>query len=235
MSKPYIFGVVPARGGSQGLIQKNTRQLAGLPLLVHTLRAAQASQLLTRTIVSTEDGRIRALAREYGGEVPFNRPEHLAGEDISPVAVALHALGWLEAAENIQPDIVVLLSPGAPLRTAEDIDNTLQLLLDNPRADSVISVSPPLNDNPYLAYTLKGERLEPLFKAPLGVQRRHLALPYIRNGAVLAARRDAFIRNASFYGRTMLHYEMPPERGVYVEDDLGLALAEFFMGRRAAE
>ncbi len=235
MTKPYIFGVIPARGGSQGLIQKNTRQLAGLPLLVHTLRAAQASQLLTRAIVSTEDGRIRALAREYGGEVPFNRPEHLAGEEVSPVAVVMHALGWLEAAENIQPDIVVLLSPGAPLRTAEDIDNILQLLLDKPKADSAISVSRPLNDNPYLASVLKGGQLEPLFKAPPGVQRRNLAQPLIRNGAVLAVRRDAFIRNASFHGRTMLHYEMPPERGVYVEDDLGLALAEFFLGRRAAK
>ncbi|MBI3159763.1 MAG: acylneuraminate cytidylyltransferase family protein [Chloroflexi bacterium] len=232
MTDPYIFAVIPARGGSKGLIQKNTRLLGGLPLIAHTLRAAQASQLLTRTIVSTDDGRITAVAREHGGEVPFKRPERLASDQASTVSVVMHALGWLETSEKIQPDIVVLLQPTAPLRTAEDIDNALGLLLES-KADSVVSFSPPLADNPYYAYVQdRHGRLQPLRAAPAGTRRQDLPEPLIRNGAIYAIRRSVFITSNSFMGIDMRPYIMPAERSINIDDDLGLALAEFLLNRQ---
>ncbi|TAK12658.1 MAG: acylneuraminate cytidylyltransferase family protein [Anaerolineae bacterium] len=232
MTQPYIFAVIPARGDSKGLIQKNTRLLGGLPLIAHTLRAAQTSRLLTRAIVSTDDLRITAVAREHGGEVPFRRPEHLATDTASTLSVVLHALGWLETAEKILPDIVVLLQPTAPLRTAEDIDAALTLLLEN-KVDSVVSFSPPLADNPYYAYASVRGEFVPLKLVVPGTRRQDLPEPVMRNGAIYAIRRDALISTNNFYGRKMLPYFMPPERGINIDNDLTLALAEFLLGRAA--
>lgn len=234
MPDPYIFAVIPARGGSKGLIQKNTRHLGGLPLIAHTLRAAQGSQLLTRTIVSTDDGRITAVARDHGAEVPFKRPERLASDEASTLGVVLHALGWLETAETIVPDIVVLLQPTTPLRTAQDIDNALRLLLDNPKADSVVSFSPPLADNPYYAYADVNGNFQPLKLVLPGTRRQELPDPWMRNGAIYAVRRAALISANNFYGRKMLPYQMSAERGINIDNDLTLALAEFLLGRQAA-
>jgi len=122
-----ILGVITARGGSRRVPRKNARLLCGKPLIVYTIEAAQRSKLLTRLILSSDDDEIIQIARDYGVEVPFVRPAYLATQTALSVEVLIHAAKFLENKEGYKPDIVTILEPTSPLRTAEDIDNTLRL------------------------------------------------------------------------------------------------------------
>lgn len=139
-SSPTFLAVIPARGGSKGISNKNIRLFCGKPLISHTIEAAKKSKHLSRIIVSTESGDIARVAKELGAEVPFLRPQELA-QDTSKVFDAMaHLLGKFKTDEGYAPDYIVLLQPTSPLRTAADIDATIELLLKQ-NADSAITVS----------------------------------------------------------------------------------------------
>ena len=76
-----VLGLVTARGGSKGLPGKNVRDLCGKPLIAWTIDAAKGAQLLDAIVVSTDDPAIAATAKLYGAEVPFIRPDALAGDN----------------------------------------------------------------------------------------------------------------------------------------------------------
>ena len=114
----HILAIIPARGGSKGIPRKNIKPLAGLPLIAHSVIAAQNSNLITRLVISTEDTEIAECAATYNCEVPFIRPAHLADDSSRDLEVFLHCLSWLKDNESYSPDIVVHLRPTAPLRTA---------------------------------------------------------------------------------------------------------------------
>lgn len=139
----HILGIIPARGGSKSIPQKNIYPILGKPLLEYTARAVHASRLLTRTILTTDNEEIAAVGRRVGLEVPFMRPAKLAGDTTPDLPVFRHALKWLKEKEGYVPDIIVQLRPTSPLKSGTDIDRAVQLLLDHRYADSVRSVAPP--------------------------------------------------------------------------------------------
>ena len=133
-----VLGVIPARGGSKGIPDKNLALVGGRPLLAYTADAVKESKLLTRTIVSTDDARIADCARSMGLEVPFMRPSSLAGDEAPMLPVLQHAVETLEA-DGFHADIIVLLQPTSPLRRGEHIDAAVKWL-ERAGGDSVVSV-----------------------------------------------------------------------------------------------
>ena len=124
-----IFGVIPARGGSKGIPQKNVRQVCGKPLIAWTIEAAQQSVLLDRWVVSTEDPEIASISRLYGAEI-LDRPPQLATDTTPTLHVLKHALNHVSA------DIVVLLQPTSPIRSSGLIDRCIRQFQDT-QADSL--------------------------------------------------------------------------------------------------
>ena len=107
--RPEVLAIIPARGGSKGIPGKNLRELAGEPMLVHTIRAALDSRTVTRTVVSTDDPDIAKAARDAGADVPVMRPPELA-QDTSPTEPSMtHMVEWLRDEEGYRPEVVVLL------------------------------------------------------------------------------------------------------------------------------
>jgi CMP-N,N'-diacetyllegionaminic acid synthase len=131
-----VLGVIPARGGSVGIPRKNLYPLHGQPLIAYAIDAAHKARLLNRVIVSTDDEEIAHMSRNLGADVPFMRPRELANSETPTVLVIEHALNALQPS---QYDLVVTIQPTAPLRTADDIDNAIQLLSGD--CDSVVSVA----------------------------------------------------------------------------------------------
>ena len=116
-----VLGIIPARGGSKGIPNKNLRAtLRPAAPRLHR-RRGQRSARLTRTVVSTDDPRIAECATSLGLEVPFMRPSSLSGDEVPMLPVLQHAVEALEA-EGFNADIVVLLQPTSPLRRGEHID-----------------------------------------------------------------------------------------------------------------
>lgn len=124
-----ILAIIPARGGSKGIPGKNIRQIAGKPLLAHTIEAALNSKYITRTIVSTEDTKIKEVALNFGSEV-MKRPIELAQDETKTAPVLLHVVNELEK-ENYNPDLVVLLQATCPLRNAKELDEAIELFIKN--------------------------------------------------------------------------------------------------------
>jgi CMP-N-acetylneuraminic acid synthetase len=134
-----VVAVIPARGGSKALPRKNILPLAGKPLLAHSILDALAAKRVDRTLVSTDDAEIAAIARTWGAEVPFTRPAELATDEASTEAVLQHALAWLEREEGARVEIVVLLEATSPLRAAGLVDEVVARL-DAPEIDTAFTV-----------------------------------------------------------------------------------------------
>jgi CMP-N,N'-diacetyllegionaminic acid synthase len=126
-----IIGLITARGGSKSIPRKNIKMLAGKPLIAWTIEAAQKSKDLSRIVVSTDDTEIADVARQWGAEVPFIRPEELARDGSSSISAVLHTVHWLDENEGYCPDYIMLLQPTSPFRTTEDIQKSIELARQN--------------------------------------------------------------------------------------------------------
>lgn len=214
-----VLAVIPARGGSKGVTGKNIQPVGGQPLLAWTISAAQESSCVDRTILSSDDAAIIEVAREYGCDAPFQRPAELATDTATSVDVVLDALGRTPGY-----DIVVLLQPTSPLRTAGDIDAALELLVRT-GAPSCASVCE-AGDHPWLVFGRDDEgRLRPFCVSPEAASLRRQDLPaaYVLNGAVYAIMTGELAARRAFFepGRTV-PLVMPIEKSLDVDtwDDI---------------
>jgi CMP-N-acetylneuraminic acid synthetase len=224
-----VLGVVPARGGSKGIPQKNLRTVAGRPLLAYTADAARASRL-SRTIVSTDDPAIADVARGLGLEVPFMRPSDLA-TDAAPMAPVLqHAVREMTA-RGFTADAVVLLQPTSPLRRAEHIDRALDLL-ETSTADSVVSVvEVPHQFNPVSVMRLDGDRLIPFIEGPPVLRRQDKPRVYARNGPAVLAVRTSVLERGSLYGEDCRPLLMAPEESIDLDTPLDFQMLDYLLAR----
>jgi N-acylneuraminate cytidylyltransferase len=168
---PEILALIPARGGSKSVPRKNLLVLGGKPLIAHSIGQALASRHITRTLVSTDDAEIADVARRFGADVPFMRPSAFAEDQSPDLDVFRHALEWLRDREGYRSDLVVHLRATGPVRRVALIDAAIETMLAHPEADSLRSVSRPIQ-SPYKMWRIAGGRLEPLLRLD-GVAEAH--------------------------------------------------------------
>lgn len=174
-----IIAVIPARGGSKGVPRKNIRIVHGKPLIAYTIESALRSRYIDRVIVSTDDEEIRTASLEYGADVPFLRPRHLATDEAKTIDTLLHTLQTI--AETY--DYIVTLQPTQPLRTTEEIDQAIEAIIDHTQ-DGLVSISP-VQQHPILMRTMNGEgRLTPLLEMSSTVRRQDFPEYYFVNGSI---------------------------------------------------
>ena len=204
--------------------------LAGKPLIAHSIEAAKGSKLLTRFVVSTDDPEIAEVSEKWGAAV-LQRPKEIAEDQTAMSPVVRHALG--ESKEPV--DIILLLQPTSPQRTAEDIDGALRLF-DNPAARSVISAYLIEDQHPGRMYYLKDGFLDPLFPEWIAIKRRQeLPAVYQRNGAIFACRREVFEECELLWDEHPAAYLMPRNRSINIDEPLDLAIAELLMSGKRIE
>ena len=237
-SRPHksikTLAIIPARGGSKGLPGKNIRPLAGVPLIAHTIKAAQESKSVKRIIVSTDDESIAAIAKEAGAEVPFIRSADLTDDQASGTDVCLHALAYANDSLDYHPDLVIFLQPTSPLRNADDIDAAVQLLHDSD-ADSVVSVKAVTEYPQWMQKMDVQQCLSPLFDDLIATAaRQDLDKSYILNGAIYLCKANAFIQNQSFYNPNTRGYLMPEERSIDIDNAIDFQFAEFLLTKNDA-
>ena len=116
-----LLGIIPARGGSKGIKNKNLRKVLTKPLIYYTIRDALSYKDIYKTIVSTDSVEIAEVAKKCGAEVPFIRPKKLAKDNTPMLEVLKHALLKCEQKYSIKIQGIVLLDPTSPLRTRGDI------------------------------------------------------------------------------------------------------------------
>lgn len=134
-----ITAIIPARGGSKGIPKKNIIDLGGFPLIAYSIAVAELSDFINRVIVSTDDEEIAEVARKYGAEVPFLRPEEYARDNSLDIEFFKHALDWMEKKESKIPDLMVHLRPITPLRNHKVVDKAVEEILSDEKATALRS------------------------------------------------------------------------------------------------
>ncbi|MGD8850040.1 MAG: acylneuraminate cytidylyltransferase [Anaerolineales bacterium] len=225
-----VLAIIPARGGSKSIPRKNIRDFAGHPLIAYSIAAALQSAKVERTIVSTEDEEIAAIARQYGAETPFLRPAHLALDDTTDLPVFQHALEWLDENEGYKPELVIQLRPTSPVRPPDCVDQAIQILLADVDADSVRGVVP-AGQNPYKMWHISDQgQLHPLlsegFDEPYNMPRQELPATYWQTGHIDAIRTRTILEKGSMSGEVILPLLIDPQYTIDIDTDRDWQRAE---------
>lgn len=219
--------VIPARGGSKGIVGKNLRVVGGKPLIVHTILAAHGAARVDRVVVSTDDPAIAQVSQAHGAEIVW-RPKELANDTASSEVALLHALDSLAAESGYRPEYLAFLQCTSPLTLPEDIDGTLRLLVEE-GADTALAVA-------RFHYFLW--RLGP--DGAIGINHDKRVRPrrqdrepeFLETGSVYALRVAGFrAARHRFFGKTAL-YEVPGERVCEIDESVDLEVAEVLLRAR---
>ncbi len=215
MTDKRILAIIPARGGSKGIPNKNIVEVGGKPLMVWTIEAALKSKYITKTLVSSDSDTILEIAKKYQAQV-INRPAELATDEARSEPVMAHAL--IELAENGDIyDYVILLQPTSPLRNTADIDAAIQLLLKSD-ATALISIykadKHPLksftkNDDGYLNGLVNND-------FPF-MPRQQLPESFYPNGAIYLIKTAIFLQTGKLFTDKTIGFEMPIEKSIDID------------------
>ncbi len=200
-----VVAIIPARGNSKSIPRKNVKEFAGHPLIAFSIAAGLQARSVSRVIVSTDNEEIADVARRYGAEVPFMRPDEFAQDQTPDLPVFKHALEWLHEHEGYQPDIVIQLRPTSPIRPKTCVDSAVAILNDHKKADSVRGVVL-AGQNPYKMWHIKKKGiLEPILtvqgiKEAYNAPRQDLPLVYWQTGHIDAIRPQTILEKNSMTG-----------------------------------
>lgn len=213
-----VLGLIPARGGSKGIPGKNIKPLQGKPLLAYTFDSAKQSQLLTRTILSSDDQEIIKVANQIGLEVPFIRPAMLATDKSPTLPVIQHALKFLKE-QGQEFDAVCLLQTTYPFRAPGFIDKAIQRMMET-QADAVVSVLPvPHEYNPHWVFEETHGGLLRIATGEKEILSRRQDLPaaYHRDGAIYLTKSETILDHNSLYGEKLSFIESDFSRYVNLD------------------
>lgn len=236
-----VLGIILARGGSKTIPKKNIVPLNGIPLIVYSIKAALNSTMIDKLVVSTDDVDIGQISHKAGSGVIL-RPKYLCGNKVW----SRDALRWtvLEAERLFMDkwEIIVELPATNPLKTPEDVKNTIKLMIDNydKNIDSVVTVTRIIDHHP-----ARMKRIVPgkdnlnvlvnyndIIAEKQDSRKQDLEPAYIRNGAVYVMKRKTIIDKKDRFGDVIIPYKMPKERSINIDTKLDLEFAEFLIKKK---
>jgi CMP-N-acetylneuraminic acid synthetase len=225
----YILGIITARGGSKGIPGKNIKPLCGKELIAYTIEVAKESKLLNHLIVSTDDEEIAKVSRKYGVDVPFMRPKELAEDSTAHVPVIQHAVKFFEKDQGIKIDYIVIFQPTSPFRIVEDIDKTVEKLIQS-GADSAVTLVEVKENHPVKIKKLEGDRVLPYsVDEKEGMRRQDFPLAYKRSGAVYAMKRETVMDKNLLYGEYVVGHVVPRERSLDIDEPFDWIKADYML------
>jgi CMP-N-acetylneuraminic acid synthetase len=227
MVKKYV-AIIPARGGSKRIKNKNIIELNGLPLIVWTIKAAIAANVFDRILISTDDPRIALICESYGVAVPFLR--EIGFDDVTPVSIA--TIATLKKAEeyyNEEYENIVQLLPTSPLRGSDEIVSAINLY-EKLNSKSLISVVDITSVNPWWAFKVdSNKKAKFIHRSKLTKRSQDLPKLYSPTGAIWISRNYELKKNKSFYGKAFDIFIIDHLTGLDIDTQNDIILAEFLL------
>ena len=206
-----VVAIIPARSGSKSLVDKNIKHLSGHPLIAYSIAAAKLSKKINRVIISTDSQEYADIAKQYGAEVPFIRPDKYSTDAATDKDFLVHSMNWFEENENSVPEYWVHLRPTTPLRSIEIIDNAINEIMQDNNATSLRSghkaPESPLkwfvksNYNYYFRGLVDGE--------DYNLPKEAFEQVYIPDGFVDVVKSSFVMNNKEIHGDRMIGFESP--------------------------
>jgi len=214
--------IIPAREGSKGIPNKNLALIKGKPLVQYSIEAALESTRLNEVWVSSDSDGIIELAQNYPTIKIHKRDSSLAS-DSSPVSDTVKNIIENELESS---DMIMLLQPTAPIRTARDIDTAIELLQNNAQVNSIISVCEMNDVHPARMYWKKNDILTPILSEFEEDRRQQIPPAYYRNGAIYLVRTETFKQSGSMMAKPIFPYIMKNSQLLNIDEPRDLLIAE---------
>ncbi|KGM96428.1 acylneuraminate cytidylyltransferase [Clostridium novyi A str. 4552] len=227
-----ILCIIPARGGSKGVYKKNIKLCNGKPLIAYTIEEAKKSKYIDRIIVSTDDNDIASIGKKFGAEVPFLRPDEIAGDDTPGITPIIHAINWLKDNEGYLPDYVMCLQCTSPLRKVEHIDEAIEKLI-NLEVDSLVSVCE-VEHSPFWMKEINNGKMKDFIQTDKNnlYRRQNLPTIYRLNGAIYIAKTQKLLQIKNWYTEDTIPYIMDKISSVDIDDEIDFKFGEFLLKDR---
>ena len=227
-----LLAIIAARGGSKGVKNKNVRELAGKPLITHTIEQLKQWGKFDKLIVSTDSEDIAKVARNYDIEIPFMRPQELANDSVGKLDVLRHALCESEKIYNLRFDIILDLDVTAPIRTEEDIDKAVNMFKEK-NVNCVFSAVKSQKSPYFNMAEIDAQGMAIICKQlPQQVLRRQdCPVVYAMNASIYVYSREFLLDKTNksvFSGRASI-YEMSEISAVDIDSELDFKHVEFLM------
>ena len=225
-----FLAIIPARGGSKRLPNKNMLNLAGKPLLCWSIKAALQSKYINKVVVSSDTQEILNISKQEGAET-IKRPDYLSSDGATTFDAIKHTI------ESLQPyDYIVLLQPTSPLRNALHVDEAIELL-ERKKADAIISVCES-EHSPLWANTLDKTLSLSNFidESIISKRSQELERYYHLNGAIYICDTKKLLEQKEFFLKeNIFAYIMDKKSSVDIDEDIDFKLAELLLMERIKE
>lgn len=214
-----ILAIIPARGGSKGLPEKNIKLLYDKPLIAWTIEQAKECIYIDEVFVTTDSEKIANVSREYGIKIPFLRPAYLAQDSSSSMDVVEHVLSYYES-KKVYFDYIILLEPTSPLRKKNDLDSAIQIAINNENADGVVSLGEVHMEHPMIVKKINDEGyIEPYIDDVKKItQRQQADKAYFPYGVIYMIKTSIFKKEKAFYTNNVLPYFIERWQNYEVDD-----------------
>lgn len=222
-----MIALIPARGGSKGLPNKNIKLLNGKPLIAYTIEAALQAKEISRVIVSTDYENIKEVALQYGADIPFLRPDFLATDSSSSLDVFKYTINRLEEEENIVIDNFVVLQPTSPLRTSKHIDEAISLFREK-EAKAVVSYCKEYHSIFWHKKIDSKGKIVNIFEGDFSKNRQEIEETYFPNGAIYVFNKN-YIFGTKDYSNDCYAYIMDREYSIDIDTIDDFLYAEFLI------
>ncbi len=222
-----MIAIIPARGGSKGVIGKNIKLLNGKPLIAYTIEAALNSKKIDRVIVSTDYEDIKEISVQYGAEVPFLRPDFLATDTASSLDVFQYTLNRLEQEEQTEFENFVVLQPTSPLRTTTHIDQAIALF-EEKKAKAVVSYCKEQHSVFWHKFLDNDGKLVSVFDGNFVKNRQEMKPSFYPNGAIYVFDKK-YIFSTKDFTENCYAYIMDRKYSVDIDTLDDFAYAEFLL------
>ncbi len=221
-----VLALIPARGGSKGIKDKNIREIEGKPLIAYSIEAAKESGYIDDVVITTDSERIKEVGEKHGAWVPFLRPDELASDTATTLDAILHAVRTLKEMGK-EYDILVILQPTSPLRDAADIKGALEKFEANGER-SLVTISK-VEDHPILVRTLKDDtHMEKLLSVSSTVRRQDMPDYYRVNGAIYI-NKIAELNDSTSFNDNEVPYIIENSHAVDIDEPKDLEVAAYYV------
>ena len=224
-----VLAIIPARAGSKGIKDKNIIDLAGKPLIAHSIEQGLNSKYIDKVVVSTDGEKIAEVAKQYGAEVPFLRPSEIACDTAKTIDVMVHCVDFFKN-NNEEFDYIVLLQPTQPLRKAEHIDEMIEKIV-NDEAKGIVSVCK-VKEHPILMRTIDSKnQLNNLLTGSSTMRRQEMPDYYKVNGVIYINKIDGDFNLDTSLNDNKSAYVMEEKYSIDIDDLMDLEIARLYIKR----
>lgn len=222
-----IIAIIPARGGSKGVKDKNIKFINNKPAIYWPFIAAKKSKLIDEIIISSDSPKILKIAKKLDIKVPFIRPKKYATDNSSSYAVVKHAIKFYEK-QNIFFDYVILLEPSSPFTDSSDITRALKKLIANSKKfDSLVSVAFSSKYHPQYFFKRNKNYILPINKKVNNLTRQKLDKLYFIDGSLYISKIKSYFKNKGFVSKKTTFLQMPKFKSFEIDDLLDYKIINF--------